>query len=281
MSNYLNQTFYQDADFMQKFDLHEIQKYMLTKERLSDIAAKSCERDNDSIAQVEKETSPVSFASVSVKEKKEDLFLPRQADTLFWCLYIIEHGYNDYVQVGRNYGVRELEEKKAIHDFVKLNVSRIKNTNYRITNVAIQEIQSELITVQKEMSMLCLIAMIVKYNINIIIVNASKTCMLEFWSNKETATIDSVDDDTKTYVLYKDTRGKYNLQFENIPSYKLHEMRNEMIVLDSYNRALKAISNYKVDDLESMARKLHIFDENRRYKKTELYESVLTAIDVF
>jgi hypothetical protein len=44
--------------------------------------------------------------------------------------------------------------------------------------------------------------------------------------------------------------------------------------LESYNKYIKAISNYKVEELEDMAKKFGVFDETKKYKKAELYELV-------
>jgi len=296
-SSYLNQIFF----INEAVDIDSLQKYMFTKERkqmlesIEDIIP--CEKPKPYEKPCEEETSyekpcekPCEEETSCEKpcekpcEEENEFIKPKHPDTLFWCLYILEHGYNDYVQIGRNYGIRELEEKKHLFEFVKANIPRMKNTNYKITNVAIQEILSELITVQKEMSMLCFISMIVKYNVNILIVNAEKTCMVEFWANKDRIpSINSVTEegDAKTYVLYKDERGKYRLQIENISTYKIIEMQESMIVLDSYNRTLKAISNYKVNDLELMAKKLGIYNENKKYKKAELYDAIIEKIGVF
>jgi hypothetical protein len=226
-----------------------------------------------------------------IHEDTKPLISPKQQDSLFWCLYIIEHGYKDYIQITHQYGIKELEEKQKTYEFVKNNISLVKNTNYKMTGVAIQEMLSELIVVQKNLSFLSLIAMIVRYNVNILIVMEDKHCMLEFWSNKERIpTIETLREngDASTYVIYKTKYGKYKLQEENISTYKLQELRNTYIVLESYNKILKAQTNYKVDDLEAMARKLHIIDSNgvngetkvkaEKYKKGELYNKIIETI---
>lgn len=212
-------------------------------------------------------------------DEKYELIEPLQKDSLFWCIYIIIHGYNDYNNIIRNYGVRQLEEKQKIFEFIKENKSKIKNTNYKITNVSIGEMMSEFITIHKETSMLCLIAMIVYYNINIIIVDLDNHTMLEFWANKEE--IPSMDNDSKrnTYILYKRKNGKYKLKMENIPTSKINDMKEEYIVLESYNKPLKSISSYKVNDLERMIKILGISLEEKKYKKNELYEMIEQKIN--
>jgi hypothetical protein len=204
-----------------------------------------------------------------VEEPKNTLISPKNPDTLFWCLYIIANGYDEYLEIDRNYGVKELEIKKLVSDYVFANSYKFKNTNNKITKVAIQEIMSELLTSQKETSILCLIALTVYYNFNIIIVDSKEKLMLEFLVSEET--------EIPTFVLYKDSYGKYKVNTEAVTRIQVAEMKDKMFCLESYLKPLKSISNYKVEDLEALAKKMGVFDEKKKYKKAQLYEEVFAA----
>jgi len=276
MSMIINNLLYRFNILSKPSDIVLLNKYMLTTENKDTIINNSnaienvLSSDEPKIEETEEEKQETNI-------RKEELYQPKQQDTLFWSLYIINYGYNDYLQIDHNYGVKELEEKQKISKFMKENVVRIKNTNYKLTNVAIQEVLSELLTSQKETSLLCLIVMIVYYNINILIINENTKCMLEFWCNKDR--IPSINNsneegDALTYVLYKTDNGKYKLQYENIGSFQINDLKEKYVVLESYNKYIKAISNYKVEELEDMAKKFGVFDETKKYKKAELYELV-------
>ena len=58
-------------------------------------------------------------------------------------------------------------------------------------------------------------------------------------------------------------------------------MKSKMICLESYLRPLKAISNYKVDELEELAKNIGIYEENKKYKKNELYQEISEACTWF
>jgi len=276
MSMIINNLLYRFNIFSKPSDIVLLNKYMLTTENKDTIINNSNTNENV-ISSDEPKIEESEELSRESHIKKEELYQPKQQDTLFWCLYIMNYGYNDYLQIAHNYGVKELEEKQNISKFMKENVVRIKNTNYKLTNVAIQEVLSELLTSQKETSLLCLIVMIVYYNINILIINENTKCMLEFWCNKDR--IPSINNsneegDALTYVLYKTDNGKYKLQYENIGSFQINDFKEKYVVLESYNKYIKAISNYKVEELEDMAKKFGVFDETKKYKKAELYELV-------
>ena len=276
MSMIINNLLYRFNILSKPSDIVLLNKYMLTTENKDTII-----NNSNSIENVLSSEQPKIEETEEEKQesniRKEELYQPKQQDTLFWSLYIINYGYNDYLQIDHNYGVKELEEKQKISKFMKENVVRIKNTNYKLTNVAIQEVLSELLTSQKETSLLCLIVMIVYYNINILIINENTKCMLEFWCNKDripSTNSSSEESDALTYVLYKTDNGKYKLQYENIGSFQINDLKEKYVVLESYNKYIKAISNYKVEELEDMAKKFGVFDETKKYKKAELYELV-------
>jgi hypothetical protein len=275
MSMIINNLLYRFNILSKPSDIVLLNNYMLTTENKENIIKQSISNEN----LMEQNEEEIECEPIKPEENtpKKELYQPKQQDTLFWCLYIIHYGYSDYLQIDHNYGVKELEEKQNISKFIKENSMRIKNTNCKLTNVAIQEILSELMTSQKETSLMCFITMIVYYNVNILMINETTKCMLEFWSNKDRIpNINSASEegDALTYVLYKTENGKYKLQYENIGSFQINDLKEKYVVLESYNKYIKAISNYKVEELEDIAKKFGVLDETKKYKKADLYELV-------
>jgi hypothetical protein len=200
-------------------------------------------------------------------------YAPKQQDTLFWCIYIIANGYGEYINVDRNYGVKELEIKKIIADFLRDNGSKMKETNYKITKAAVQEIMSDFLTNQKETDFQCLLALCVYYKINVVIVHSNGKLMLEFTSNS--------DEETPYYVLKKDSYGKYSVDTDKKSRADIQEMKTRLFCLVNYMKPIKAASHYKTDDLESLAKKLGVLDTTKKYKKAELYQIVQNASNWF
>jgi hypothetical protein len=200
---------------------------------------------------------------------KKELISPKQSDTLFWCLFVIHFGYDEYIEVDRNYGVKELEIKKLVGEHISANPYKIKNSNIKFTKASVQEVLSELLTSQRDTSINCLVALLVYYNFNVIMVNSSKLLMLEFIADR--------DAEFPTYVLHKDAYGKYSVDIDPITKEDVIEMKSKMICLESYLRPLKPITNYKVDELEDFAKKIGIYDTNKKQKKTELYQEIIDA----
>jgi hypothetical protein len=229
------------------------------------------QQEEQNISNEFSQTSSISTSNKStISNENSEIVTPKQKDTLFWCLYIAINGYNDYLEIERNYGVKELEIKKQIADFIIANASKLKNTNVKITKISIQEILSELLTSQKETSILCLVAMTVFYNINILLVDPTKKYYLEYISNK--------DVENPTFILYKDTYGNYSLNQQTFDANDLEEFKSDKVCLENHLKPLKSISTYKTDDLEALSKKIGLYDESKKYKKAELYNLISETI---
>jgi hypothetical protein len=194
---------------------------------------------------------------------------PTQQDTLFWCIYIANHGYEEYLQITRNYGVKELEIKKQVAEHIQKNPNKMKQVNTKITKIMIQEILSELLTSQKETSLLCLYSLVVFYTMNVILVDPTDRFMVEFISDKTA--------ESPTFVLYKDTYGKYKLNTQPLTLDQISELRTKMTGLENFTKPLKAVSQYKLSELEDLAKKIGIYNETKKYKKNGLYEELAAA----
>jgi len=266
----LNNLFFNNADVT----LEEMQQFMLTKnncqavlEKIIPIVESAIETKSINIL------NNIPIIKTPIPEKKEEStsFLPRQQDTLFWCIFIIVNGFNEYNEIQRNYGVVELEIKKKIADYLKDNSSNMKQTNYKITKIKIQEIMSELLTSQKMTSYECLLAMCVFYKINIAIIFSNDKIMTEF--------ISSNDEETPFYILNKDSYGKYKVDTVKKSWKEIQEMKQTRVCLDNYLKPMKSISNYTIPNLEELATKLGVFDVTNKYKKQELYELINNTIN--
>mgnify|MGYP000846965282 FL=1 len=194
---------------------------------------------------------------------------PNQKDSLFWCLYIISYGYADFIQVTRNHRVRQLEVQKQVIDLIQKDKNVMKNTNVKFTNIAIQELTSDLLSITKDINYSVAMALCVLYKININLVNREKGVYVKFISNS--------DVELPTYAIYREDTHRYSVDIEALSPEKLESM-NELICLESYLTPLKTISNYKIVELMEKGRQLGLLDDDKKYKKKEIYDLVYNKI---
>jgi len=189
-------------------------------------------------------------------------------DTLFWCLYILHHGYLEYMKIQINYGNAYLNEKKKVYDNLYNKRDLVKTCNMKITNVAFQEIMSDLISYSnKNIHYALLYALIAHYKYNIIILNKDKQSFFHFKN-------DMNGDATHLIEIRK---GKYfNISKENMNDDEINTIYNTYILLHKYDKPMKGVSSYKVDDLKKIAEKLHL--NHDKTKKDELYTEIYKNI---
>lgn len=219
------------------------------------------------IIEVEKpQEQPISEKTPSLRI---DTISPNKKDSLFWCLYIISYGYSDFMQVTRNHKVKQLEVQKEVIDLIQKNKNIMKNTNMKFTNVAIQELTSDLLSITKEINYCVAMALCVLYKININLIDREKGVYIKFVSN--------TDIELPVYAIYREDPYRYSVDIEPLTSDKMENM-NELICLESYLTPLKTISNYKISELTEKASKLGVLDNDKKYKKKEIYDLIYNKI---
>ena len=145
----------------------------------------------------------------------------------------------------------------------------MKNTNIKFTNVAIQELTSDLLSITKSINYNIAMALCVLYKINILMIDKEKGVYIRFISN--------ADIELPTYAIFREDNNTYSLDIEALTPEKIMDVE-KMICLESYLKPLKTISNYKIIELTEIARRLNLLEDDKKYKKQELYELVYNKI---
>ena len=65
---------------------------------------------------------------------------PPQADSLFWCIYIAIHKYDEYLMIHNKHNMLELEWKQKLSKQITDCPSKLKQSNHKVTKANIQEI---------------------------------------------------------------------------------------------------------------------------------------------
>jgi len=198
-------------------------------------------------------------------------FEPLQKDTIFWCVFSFIYGHTEYLMVGSRYGNRELEEKGKMMSYLNESKKQLKNINHKITNANIQEILSEFLALQNETTFLGIIGLVAFYKIRILLVDENRNLYVDFHI---------ADTETKTCILYKNTTGKgsrgakyrMNMDLEDTETEVLRIQTN-MLRLEHFTKPLRAISSYKLSELEEIAKMIG-FSNDEKLKKPELYARI-------
>jgi len=257
-----------------------LQKYMYTKDFINNLTLNyNSNVDNPLLDNkfplnqdnsVEKNTENIIL---SVKEdrtnvkpshkKLESIFFPEKMDNLFWSIFIAIYGYAEYESIGRCYSNREINEKQKIMEFIKNNPKALKNTNQKITKAITQEILSDIMSNKKTtLDVLCAFGLF--YKKNIIILNEKKPNIY--------LKININEDMNEFILLIKNKKGVFGVDID-INFEKIQNILDTKFCLEHYNKPLKAISNYRIDELNYIGEIMGM-DTNEKLKKQDLYDEV-------
>jgi hypothetical protein len=193
---------------------------------------------------------------------KDKIYIPKQLDTFFWCLYIMINGIQQYNTIQNKCFAKEKELKFNYVDLIRKNRIILKNKKIK----KIDDIENELITNNK-IDINIFIALIILEGINVIIIN--KKIYYELVNN----------DDNDFFVIHI-IHNKCGYE-ENVSKEKIQEYKNTLLKVDNINKPIKAISNYKLDEIREISKifGLNIMNNNDKKKtKSELYEEIITSM---
>lgn len=246
--SYLNQIFYIPKKFDHDWSVFE--EYTLNNKNLVHLTAKNTTKMSTPI-----KTDP-------------NVIEPMQKDSLFWCIYILFHGYAEYEHIQNKHKNIEMDEKQKIMLFCQNNGSSIKEyakaNELKLSQVRLKEIQSELL-LDKKTSNYVFYVMAFYYKLNIIIQN--DTTYMYFPCNQTTR---------ETYLIqYRNNKNEVQIQSLKEDE-KSHIFDTCVLIPFDKEKPLKGVSSYKIPDLEKLALKLKIDVSNK--KKNEMYEMILLRI---
>ena len=213
-------------------------------------------------------TTEQSLEQVKPIKKRDEYVSPKQKDSLFWCFFICAFGYGEYISVIRNYGVKEIEVKQEASKFIKTNYQEFKQTStIKITKSLLEDIMSDFNTHVNDTNFYNFYALCFMHKINIYILHDEKPSYLSFVTNKE-----------NPYFLIKLQRyNKYSLKLEPLTLQEIVKIETDNYCLDSWLRPIKAVSSYKVTDLQEIAYRMKL-EDIPNMKKQDLYDYITESL---
>lgn len=201
----------------------------------------------------------------------EEYIQPKQKDSLFWCVFIAKHGYQEYLEIQNHYSSRQMDLQKKICKYIKENTHLLKTINIRITKAMVQEIISDLMTEIKKTSIYVLYVYAFYFQLNIIIMHPNEKCFLKVFTENENY-------ENTIILLQKNEQEQYTLLNDNLSLQEYIDLYNNKYCIENHIRPLKAISNYKVFDLDEIAEKLDLDFEDKPMRKQEKYDEITKLI---
>jgi len=263
--------------------IHNLTKYMLTKEvvnnslsYLVDYNKSNVNLNNNKGNSNLNDNKNDTWKKSNIVPKKEEqpFFIPRQKDSLFWCFYIMKHGFEKYetidfinIVVEKNLKIEYIEKLRENKDVLK--IYKFAPLTH-IENVLLNEYKIDM----KTFLSLCVLE-----NINVLFINKKTFLSLEMTS----LNLNSINEsEFSTHILhFFPDKNNYGLEKE-VSKLKVEEYKNKLYKITNSDKPLRAISAYKSEELMEICGKLGIETFNKEKGKTflkkELYEEIIKEL---
>ena len=267
MSIFLHQIFYGDN----KFDINEESLAALEQWAVIDSGLKS-----EPSSHIDRFFGMGSSAVPIDEPVRESYQIPKvetetiQTPSAFWCMFVANYGYSEYLRLGNRWKNRELEEKQAMMETLAKQPKLLKEGSMRLTHDAVQEILSTLMT-SSSSDFLEIVAYAHYYQKNVYVVFEYSYLVFSPANGSDFPTVVLTQQPVQNYR----NGVKYSLNSEPTPEI-LEAIRESKIALEHFAKPFRGVSSYKLDELETFARKVGILAEaGKKLKKGELYEKVV------
>ena len=261
MTSYLQNLLFKPKNMPFSNIIENVSNYMLTTYWKNQFLIKTDVEEVNEISDIESiEETPI-----------EEYIQPKQKDSLFWCIFIAKHGYQEYLEIQNHYSSRQMDLQKKICNYIKENTHLLKTVNIRITKAMVQEIISDLMTEIKKTSIYVLYVYAFYFQLNIVIMHPNEKCFLKVFTEDENF-------ENTIILLQKNEQEQYTLLNDNLSLQEYIDLFNNKYCIENHIRPLKAISNYKVFDLDEIAEKLDLDFEDKPMRKQEKYDEITKLI---
>ena len=234
--------------------LNDLQDYMLNEDNMIRSLRSKIEHTAKDIRNVKQNNN-----------KTQQVFIPNQQDSLFWCFYIIKNGDVNYETLNNKNSLLAKQMKIELVDSIRKNKDIVKMYKFD----TISNLESNLAN-DNNLGVNTFLTLCAIENINIIFLR--KNTYYEMLMN----------DSDKIYILNEiQSQSKYNNKYgyEMGTNETISNIRNTFFRLEAINKPIKAVSAYKLDELINICNKLVINIYNnmtsKQKSKKELYESII------
>tara|TARA_B110000037_G_C17034095_1_gene470793 strand:- start:107 stop:847 length:741 start_codon:yes stop_codon:yes gene_type:complete len=236
-----------------KLNITELQDFVLNERNIEKIFKHM--KKKDKIKQKE---------IIQKKEKldKMELLLPHFKDKLFWCYYILTKGHSSYEMIHKEGFKESVEEKIKLVEEIRLKKDLLKKNKWKKSAIEDDLINNQYISLT---TFFCICTI---KNKNILYIDGNKFFTL----------MDELDySDNLNIIIKKNSEYGIFMGSDEEKKMKLEKCKNNFWQINNLSKPIRAISAYKLKDLQNICKKLNIniYTENKLPKKKSiLYQEI-------
>jgi len=252
--------------------LEKLQDYILNqnniKKSLQSMFVESCNEKQ----LVKNKLSKQNDKKSNINSKfKSGIYVPKYADTLFWCFYIIKNGFEEYENLT---SINIVVEKKLKIDYVD-KIRQNKNILKKYKVASLTYIEDKLVN-EKMIDIKTFFALCIIENINIMYIY--KKTYFDLNANMSDLTYKVIHRLDNNVYGYEDISFQDEDEQDDEVEDKINKYKISLFQITNIDKPVKSMSYYKVDELVENCKKLGIVyqDTNSKIKnKKELYEAFM------
>jgi hypothetical protein len=173
-----------------------------------------------------------------------NIYKPMKKDSLFWCFFILKYGFSKYeMEIGSQHFLVEKTEKYANIDLLRtkenkdlLKINKIK---------PLSDLEDDLAN-KERISIKTFFALCVIEKMNILLVDNRKIYQS---INNDSPIRNVIHRNSKTY--------EHHIEL-NVSNEAITEFREKYYNVSGFDKALKSMTAYKVDELQDICKQLNI-----------------------
>lgn len=212
-----------------------------------------------------KQQNKGNFNSKETKSESKIIF-PKYNDSLFWCFYILSKSLDDYtmMEIGKKQFEIEKTSKIDLVSIVREKKDEIKKIKLKRT-----DIENELVN-ESAISINTFLAICMLKDLHVIIVK--NKIFYELGDGNETH-----------IIIFNEEDNKYGIDLENNDE-KINKYRNTLWKVENISKPVRAMSYYKIADLQEICQKIDIPLEitletkTKNKTKAQLYEEIVQKL---
>ena len=206
-------------------------------------------------------TTTVAEIKQPIKQIKQqtEKYYPKQKDTLFWCFYILKHGYFNYeMEINNNYFVIEKTEKFKYIEMLRKNKDILKIHKIKPFSVLEDDLANK-----DKISIKTFFALCVLEKLNILLVDKRK--YFELLST-------NIDNENPIHVIHRNIQTLNHYIEVNATAEIINKYTQTYYKMGCLDSKLKAVGSYKLDELIDLCNKLDIhIDKQKKQTKSDIY----------
>ena len=187
---------------------------------------------------------------------KDAIYKPLKKDSLFWCFFILKHGFSKYeMEVGnQDFSIEKQEKFKYIDELRKpcnkdlLKIHKIKPLSLLEDDLANQE----------RISVKTFFALCIVEKINVILIDKRKIEIIH-----------------RNSISYE-----HHIELD-VPIDKINIYRETYYKMSSFDVSLKSMASYKVEELLELCKKLDIILPNEKQEEKGEKKKKLSKKDIY